>query len=578
MNIKTQIEKELQAVFKALGFDERFATINTSQVGDADYQCNACFQIAKMIGKAPYDVAVEIADVFKHDSKIVDAEPSKPGFVNFFIIERELERIANFVLKKNQLPLAPQDKQTIFFDYGGANIAKELHAGHLRSPVIGEALKRTHMAFGHKAISCTYLGDWGLQIGLVIAECEFGGIIRDGKFKREITLDLLNEIYPNASKRKDVDPTFKKRAEDITVKTQNLEQPYYGMWQELWRVSVNKIRENYLALGCTFDFYNGESHAEPYVDIIMKMLEPLSYIDKDCVMINVAEKGEHIPLPRKVGEPQRYENPFPPVILKKGNGGDLYSTSDVATIYYRYNNHKPDRFIYVTDFRQELHFRQVFRIAKKGNIVPENIQFTHVGYGAMTGSDGKPFKTRAGGTIKLDDIINLVTDASKKRLEESGRDTNQDTARKIGIAALKFADLSNNVRRDFMFDIDKFTSFEGRTGPYILYTIARINSIFEKAKVKPKTIKFDTTDLHVVAIVKKIIRLTDAYTATTQTLSLNSLTDATYELAGAFNNFYSNNQIIGSSKEKTYLALCLLVKQSLEIALNTLAIEVVESM
>ena len=568
MTIKQQIERDL-GMF-----------VSPSSVTGVDYQCNACFALAKQLGKKPLDVANEVASKFKSDVATVSV--SSPAFLNFTVKDEVLLRIKGVELQK-------QPKQKVFFDYGGANIAKELHVGHLRSPIVGEALKRVWEAFGHETVACTYLGDWGLQIGLVIAQCIDDKTVVNGKFVSEITLDLLNDIYPKASKRKDAEPQFKKNAEDITVRLQSLQEPYISLWREIRRVSVDKIRENYERLGCTFDFYNGESNAEPFVEVVLEGLKAagLTYVDKDCLMIDVREEGEHVPIPKKTpDEPQRFERPMPPVILKKGNGGDLYSTSDVATIYSRNKEHQPSEFVYVTDFRQEMHFTQVFRIVKKGGIVPKTTKMTHVGYGAMLGQDGKPFKTRAGGTIRLGEVIGLVTDAAKKRIEESGRGVDANVAEKVGLSALKFADLSNNVRRDYIFDIDKFTSFEGKTGPYMLYTVARINSVLEKSGLDTNgrwsiaPTQCEITD-EIRAIYMGVVRLGDAYVVAQQNYTLNGIVDAVYELAKAFNLFYASTNILKETNEETrnfYLGVCVLVRDSIGFALDTLAIETVEKM
>ncbi|MCL2755672.1 MAG: arginine--tRNA ligase [Firmicutes bacterium] len=580
MTIREQIEKDLSATFKKLKFDYSLAQLSPSSIAGTDYQCNASFQIAKSAGLNPFDVATKIATEFK--STIAKCEAVRPAFLNFYINDSALKDMAENVLSNGKISLAKQEKRTIMFDYGAPNIGKELHVGHLRSPIIGEALKRVFATFGHKTISDNYLGDWGTPLGLIMAELELQGKIKSGILQCEVTLDLLNEVYPMASKRKTEDEKFKKKAEDITAKMQNFEQPYYRLWQQIREVSVTRIRENYDKLNCTFDTYNGESYAQPYVKVVLDILKKagLVYVDKDCLMINVAEAGEHIPLPQKDGEPQRFEKPMPPVILQKGNGGDLYATSDVATIYYRYKDYKPDEYIYVVDERQSLHFTQLFRIVKKVNIVPVDTKLVHVGFGKILGQDGKPFKTRAGGTIRLEEIVNLVTDSAKKRLQENGKTNSIEVAEKIGLAALKFADLSNNVRKDYVFDIDKFTDFNGKTGPYLLYTVARINSILEKATTINSIItgEFDQTIRNIFI---NIIKISDAFTSATQNYTLNGIVDAVYNLAAEFNTFYGNTNILkeqDKDKQKFYLGICHLVKVCIEFTLDKLGIDTVQSM
>ena len=581
MTIIQQLEKDLVTAFDKLNFDKALAIIGPSGREGADYQCNACFSLAKSLGKKPLDLAEAIAKIFK--SKLATIEVSPPGFLNLILTDEALVKMGNGVLKSKALPLAPQEKRTVFFDYGGANVAKELHIGHLRSPIIGEALRRVFSAFGHKTISDVYLGDWGLQMGLVIAELEREEA--EGR-KHEITLDLLNVIYPRASKRKDTDATFRARAEDITKRLQDLEEPFFGIWKKMRKVSVDKIKENYEVLNCKFDYYNGESDAQKYVDIVLEHLKKLklAYVHNGSLIMDIAEEGEHVPIPKKSpDEPQRFERPMPPILLQKGNGGDLYATSDVATIWYRHKNHKPDEFIYIVDVRQDLHFRQVFRTVKKGQIVPETTKFVHVGYGTMNGADGRPFKTRAGGTIKLEEVFTMISEAAKRKLIESGRTSDEETARKIGLAALKFADLSNSVRRDYVFDLDKFTSFEGKTGPYLLYTVARINSILEKAEnMQTGTeILFPPNKLVGRDIFISVLRLADSFAGAMANYTLNGIVDSVYQLAQVFNNFYATTRILGEEDKQLreyYLSLCQLTKIAIEFALDKLGIDTVEKM
>jgi len=546
VNIKLQIEKDFGA------------PVSPSAVDICDYQCNAAFAIAKTEKRAPMDVAREIADKFK--SRIATAEAVAPGFVNFKVNEAALETAAQEVLKTGKLPLAKLPAQTVFFDYGGPNIAKELHVGHLRPHIIGEALKRVFQSLGARTIADSFLGDWGLQIGLVIAELEASS------GKPETTLEMLNEVYPRASARSKTDLAFKARAEEITLRLQQQQQPYYDLWKKIREVSVAKIRENAAALSCTHDTMRGESYAQQYIPEVLEILKQNgAYTSDNCLVMDVKEDTD--------------TGPMPPILLQKSNGGELYSTSDVATIYYRFRDYRPDEFIYVNDARQELHMRQVFRCAKRGNLVAPGTRLTHVSFGTMNGKDGKPFKTRAGGTIRFEDIINLVTEAAQKRLAENGKAENPGLAQKIGIAALKFADLSNHVRKDYIFDLEKFTSFEGKTGPYILYTIARIKSLLAKSKDEKQSgtvVSGITRNL-----VMKVIKLADCYPAAAANYTLNGIADSAFALAAEFNLFYACTKILAepdTRKRQGYLALCKIIKNALEFSMDTLAIDVVEEM
>jgi len=563
--IKEQIEK-------ILGMP-----VSTSNVDLCDYQCNAAFALAKEQKRNPMEVAEEISNRFnsgvadrsfchcerKRSNPTAVADACPPGFVNFKVTDSALETAANKILTTNHLPLATVKPRTIFFDYGGANVAKELHIGHLRPPIIGEALKRVFKALGHKTVSDTFLGDWGLQMGLVLAQLIDEGYTNEDKFIKPVTLDTFNELYPKASKRKNNDPAFYKRAEDITVHLQRKEQPFYKLWQHIHKISVAKIRGNYLTLSCTFDTYNGESDAQPYIEKVLDIAQKNGAMTSDgCLILDVKEPTD--------------TRPMPPIILKKSNDGDLYSTTDLATVFYRYRDHTPDEFVYVVDSRQELHLEQVFRSAHKIGIVPRTVKFKHVSLGTMNGSDGKPFKTRAGGVIKLEDVFDLVT---KKAYEKSSSPAAKKNAQAIGLAALKFADLSNNVRKDYVFDIDKFTSFEGKTGPYLLYTVARINSVLKnpisvsrsKICLSPPLQKGELWR----DIIMRIVKLADSYSTAASNYTLNGIIDAAYELAAAFNLFYANVKI---ADNPTALAIAKLVKTALLFALDTLAIEPVSEM
>lgn len=543
MNLKSTLEAQLQTIIP-------HATLSVSD--KADFQCNAAFALAKQQHTNPSVLATQIAEQWNAKFSHLATVTTAGGFLNFTISPAPLRQMADFVTQNHRLPLPKQKRKTIFLDYGGANIAKELHIGHLRSPIIGEALKRVFQAFGHKTIAGTYLGDWGLQMGLVIAS-----ILEQNIPVESVTLPMLGEIYPAASKRKDVDPEFYQRAADITAKLQNLEQPYYDIWQKLRALSVAQIHKNYQKLNCTFDLYDGESTYQASVKTVLDKLDQAKLLkpSNGALIVEVATPTDN--------------KPMPPIVLKKQNGGDLYATSDVAALYTRMQQYHPDQFIYITDARQSLHFEQVFRTVRLAGFVPDSTTLTHVSYGTINGADGKPFKTRAGGTIKLEDILQTVSQAT--------------TEFAVGLAAIKFADLINNVHKDYIFDLQKCTSFEGRTGPYLLYTVVRINSILQKAGT------FQTDFRHLEQyltpeirnILLNIVKLTDAYTVTLNTLSLNTLAEAIYNLANSFSVFYTAHNILGETdpaKKQLLLSVAQLTKTALEIGLDTLAIDTVTKM
>ena len=543
MNIKQRLEQALQTILPQ-------ATLSTSE--KADFQCNGAFALAKTQRVAPVQIATQIAEQWNAQfSALATASPAG-GFINFMITDQLLCQMAEFVVREQRLPLPQVPTRTIFLDYGGANIAKALHIGHLRSPIIGEALKRVFQAFGHHTIAGTYLGDWGLQMGLVIASMEEQGLTPE-----QVTLDMLGEIYPAASQRKNTDLAFYERAALITAKLQNFEEPYYGICQKLRKLSVSQIEKNYRRLNCTFDLYDGESTYQPSVPVVLEQLKTAGLLQasQGALIVEVATPDD--------------QKPMPPVVLKKQNGGNLYATSDVAAIYTRMQKYHPDQFVYITDARQALHFEQIFRLVRKAGFVAGNTVLTHVGYGTINGKDGKPFKTREGGTIKLEDILETVSQAT--------------TEFAVGLAAIKFADLINQVRKDYIFDLQKCISFEGKTGPYILYTIVRIKAIFNKVS----TFQPDFTNLTryqspaIRDILLKVLRLTEAYTVTLNTLSLNTLAEAIYNLANSFAIFYNAHNIINEQdpqKQQLLLSVAQLTRTALEFGLHTLAIDPVDKM
>jgi arginyl-tRNA synthetase len=551
-NIKQAIESKLSIILPG-------AVLSVSD--HADFACNACFAAAKQTGKSPVELAAAAAAEFNAKYAELAAAAAENGFINFTLTSKVLKQAAEFAVINNALPLPAVKQKTVFFDYGGANVAKELHVGHLRSPIIGEALKRVHEAFGHKTIADAYLGDWGLQMGLVIAE------ILDRKLNVEkVTTEMLSEIYPAASKRKNTDKEFYNRAAAITLSLQNLEEPYYSMWKVLRELSVTQIEKNYKTLNCTFNFYNGESTYQPYVADVLKALtaKKLLHESQGAMIVDVARTEDN--------------KPMPPIILSKSNGGDLYATSDVAALYARAKTYKPDRFIYITDARQTLHLEQVFRTVKMAGFVTAEIELVHIPYGTINGTDGKPFRTRDGGTIKLEDIFTAVANAAALKSPD------KKTAVKIGLAAIKFADLINNVRRDYIFDINKCVSFEGKTGPYVLYTIVRINSLLAKSGFNNRP-EFSNIDKYLTPTVRSIfvdiIKLTESYTAAINTLSLNTIADAVYNLANDFSVLYAEQNILNmpdKDKQTFLLSVAILTKTALTIGLNTLAIDTVERM
>lgn len=592
MNIKEEIYDTLKAAIEKAGVDaEKLSVVFSNRPELCDYQTNFAMLVAKTLNEKPIDLAQKIVKNLKK-SDFFEFSAVMPGFINIKLTNACLSQIANEILKDKDLGVEKVAKsRMILFDYGGANVAKELHVGHLRSPIVGEALKRLHITLGDKVVSDMHLGDYGLQMGLTVLQLKIDGFLDDffeknANFEqislKNVTLDVLNDEYPKASKRKDVDEEFKKEADKFTLYIQRKKEPYYTIYKKIRELSVEEIIKNYNLLNCQFDLCLGESDAEPFIEEATQIFvdKGLARESEGALVVDVAKEGEHIPIPKKSeDEPQRYKNPMPPAIIKKYNGGDLYATTDIATVLMRNRTYKPDEIIYVTDNRQGLHFEQVFRCCKLAGISPEEQKLTHVSFGTMNGLDGKPFKTRAGGVVRLKEVVGLLIDKAEKKLADNGIAGNHELARRIGVGAMKFGDLSNLVAKDYVFDIDKFLAFDGKTGPYIQYTIARINSILAKANFKSGKIELSSADER--NIVLAILKLNSAYRICYDTHSLNSLCLATFDLASAFSTLYNNHKILSETNAKrkeSLLALCTLVKACLEKALWTLGIDSVEKM
>ena len=588
MDLRTKLYDKMRSTLKKLDLPLENLSISFSSLPEVcDFQTNYALITAKKLGKNPIALAEEIVEAIGNPSYT-----ALKGFINIKVTEKALSKFANDVITDEDLGLEKVAlPRKLLIDYGGANVAKELHVGHLRSPIIGEALKRLHRLLGDTVYADTHLGDWGMQMGLTVLQLKEDGYLDD--FFRQsdnyeniplknITLDTLNDEYPKASKRKDVDEHFKKLADDYTLFIQQKREPYYTIYRKIRAMSVEEIKKNYALLNTSFDFWFGESDAEDYIDGVVKLFvdKKLARVSEGALVVNIAREGEHIPIPKKnENEEQRYKNPMPPAILKKYNGGYLYISTEIATIAMRNKMDKYDELIYLTDNRQGKHFEQAFRCAKLAGISPEEQKLTHISFGTMNGKDGKPFKTRSGETIRLKDVVNLLIDKASEKLKANGIENDRELARKIGVGAMKFGDLSNIISKDYVFDIDKFLSFDGKTGPYIQYTIARINSILQKAQEDGGKICVENEEER--AIVLSFQKLNSSYKICYDEYSLNLLCSSAFDLAKAFSTYYNNHKILtekNAEKRKSMLSICMLVKRALSIALDTLGIDVVEKM
>ena len=569
------------------GYNDKLSVTFSNMPKLCDFQCNDCFSLAKKYGKNPFDIA---EDIVKNIENNEDFEFSavRPAFINIKLTDKKLSQIGNEFLKDERGGVPKHEhRQKVIMDYGGANVAKALHVGHLRSPIIGESLKRLYKFLGDEVIADVHLGDWGLQMGLTELQLYLDGKLDyyfEGKGKEPvITLDMLNEAYPKASARKNIDEQFKAQADEWTLKIQNKEEPYYTVYKIIKEVSVTEIKKHYSELGAEFDLWYGESDAQDYIDKAIKIIEDkgLTRVSDGALVVDVAVEGENIPIPKtSEDEVQRYKNPMPPAIIKKYNGGVLYATTDIATILMRNEMFGyPDRIEYIVDLRQKNHFVQVFRVCKMAGISPKSQQLLHIGYGTMNGKDGKPFKTRSGDTIKLEDIIDMLVDKASEKLKSNGVEFDRDLALKIGVSAMKFGDLINNVDKDYVFDLDKFMSFEGKTGPYLQYTAVRINSILAKTGEAKGEFYVDNDEER--EIIRNILKLNSAYEICYNNKTLSPLCLAIYNLASAFSTFYNNHNVVNEKDEKkkqSFIALLMLVKNKLAQALNVLAIEIPQKM
>ena len=588
------ISEELKQAFTACGYAEKYGQAAVSNRPDlCQYQCNGAMAAAKEYKKAPIMIAQEVVAALDK-KKFSEVTAIAPGFINIKVCPYYLTLYLEDMAKAEKYGYEEQGRgEKIIVDYGGPNVAKPLHIGHLRSAVIGESIKRICRFAGNEVIGDVHLGDWGLQMGLIIEElkerkpelCYFNESFT-GEYPAEapFTISELEEIYPCASGKSKVDEEFKERAHTATAKLQEGYAPYIALWKHILRVSVEDLKRNYENLDVSFDLWLGESDAQPYIPAMIDDMVEKGYARESmgALVVDIAEETD--------------TKELPPCIVRKSDGAALYETTDLATIIQREKDYGPDRYIYVVDKRQELHFVQVFRAAKKCGLVSADKELTFLGFGTVNGKDGKPFKTRDGGVMRLENLISGVNEEVFNKVM-SGREMPEDEARAIaktvGLAALKYADLSNQIAKDYIFDIDRFTSFEGNTGPYILYTMVRIKSILTKYAemagaadgviAHPYSGESETreygaaeTDLMLIAA-----KFNDVVVKTYEEMAPHKLCQYIYEMANAFNSFYHNNKIMGEEdrkKQSEWIALITLVLKLLETCIDLLGFEAPERM
>lgn len=584
MSITKILTDKLSAAFAECGYSAELGTVVTSDRPDlCQFQCNGAFAGAKLYHKAPRMIAADAAAKLEGDADLEKVEVVGAGFINITVSDEFLLGYVKQALADENLGIPQAEKpETVVLDYGGPNVAKPLHIGHLRSAVIGEALKRLVRATGRKTISDVHLGDWGLQMGLVMAELQerhpdWACFAEDFDAENFAGVDLdaesLNVIYPFASAKSKENDDFKQKARAVTAKLQKGDPGYTALWREIIRISVADMKKNYENLNVDFDYWYGESDAEKYVPELLDVLNEkgLLHESQGAMVVDVAEESDKITIP--------------PVIIKKSDNSNIYATTDLATLIQREHDFKPDQIWYIVDARQGLHFTQVFRCAKKAGIVPEEVTLAHIGYGTMNGADGKPYKTREGGVMRLADFYNTVYEAALERVSASNfsKDADrEDIARKITVATIKFGDLVNYCMKDYVFDMDKFMAPDGKTGSFLLYTIARINSILKKAEGAGE--QFDSSAVYTDSerdLLLKISLSGEAFALAYREKAPSVICENAYQLASAFSKFYHDNHILteeDTDKKRAWLNICAAVRTVLEKHLDVLGIEPVEMM
>ena len=581
------IGEELANGFVQAGYDASYGKVTISNRPDlCEYQCNGAMAGAKTYKKAPFMIAEDVAGRIKDRPCFEEVSVVKPGFIN---LKLNKEYIADYLNKMGEDPalgLDPvENPKMILVDYGGPNVAKPLHVGHLRSAIIGESIKRIARKMGHKVLGDIHLGDWGYQMGLIITELKkrqpqlpYFQEDFQGEYPEEapFTIGELEEIYPTASQKAKEDEAYREEALHATYLLQNGHRGYRAVWNHIMAVSVSDLKKNYEKLHVEFDLWKGESDAQAYIPDMIERLKAEGYAHEDqgALVIDVQEESD--------------TKEVPPCMIQKSDGASLYGTTDLATLVQREEDYHPDQVIYLADKRQDLHFLQVFRAAKKTGIVPQETELVFLGFGTMNGKDGKPFKTREGGVMRLENLIAEINGEMMKKIMDNRTVEEEDarkTAETVGLAAIKYGDLSNQAAKDYIFDVDRFTSFEGNTGPYILYTIVRIKSILNKYREEGNaldglTILPADSDCE-KALMLETVKYNEVLEAASEELAPHKICAYIYDLANAFNRFYHETKILTEEQEEkkqSYLGLLKLVKEVLEACIDVLAFEAPERM
>ena len=578
---------ETEAAFEKAGYDRELAKVTLSNRPDlCEYQCNGALAGAKKYKKAPFMIAEDVAANLAGSTYFESVDVVKPGFINLKLSKESVASYLNGMKAEEKLGVENEETpKTIMIDYGGPNVAKPLHVGHLRSAIIGESVKRILRYKGNQVIGDIHLGDWGYQMGLIITELKkrqpnlpYFDESYEGEYPAEapFTISELEEIYPTASAYAKEHEDYREEALQATYLLQNGNRGYRAVWDHIMNVSVTDLKKNYENLNVEFDLWKGESDAQKYIPDMVQMLkdEGYAHYDEGALVVDVQEEDDN--------------KEVPPCMILKSDGAALYDTTDLATLVEREQDYHPDEVIYVVDKRQELHFTQVFRCAKKTGIVPEETGLKFLGFGTMNGKDGKPFKTREGGVMRLENLIREIDEEMYKKIMDN-RTVEAEEARRtsqiVGLAAIKYGDLSNQASKDYIFDVDRFTSFEGNTGPYILYTIVRIKSILNKYQenggsldgltIRPAENEYEK------ALMLQVLKFNDVFGAVYEETAPHKLCAYIYELANEFNKFYHETKILSEEDEEKkagYIALLVLTRRVLETCIDLLGFEAPERM
>ena len=581
------ITEELAEAFQAAGYDKEYAKVTLSNRPDlCEYQCNGAMAGAKAYRKAPVMIANDVAAGLEGSRCLGEVNVVNPGVINLKLNREYVAEYLNQMCADENMGLkTAEEPRTIVVDYGGPNVAKPLHVGHLRSAIIGEGIKRLARKMGHKVLGDIHLGDWGYQMGLIITELKerkpdlpyfdegFGG---EYPAEAPFTIGELEEIYPTASGKAKDDEEYRREALKATYLLQNGHKGYMAVWRHIMNISVEDLKKNYASLNVHFDLWKGEADAQAYIPDMIDRLkkEGYAHIDEGALVIDVQEETD--------------TKEIPPCMIQKSDGASLYGTTDLATLIQREQDYQPDQIIYVADKRQDLHFLQVFRAARKTGIVPEGTDLAFLGFGTMNGKDGKPFKTREGGVMRLENLIAEIEDEMRRKIAENrtvAEDEADETAKIVGMSAIKYGDLSNQASKDYVFDVDRFTSFEGNTGPYILYTIVRIKSILNKYQadgngLEGLAIRCAQNDSE-KALMLEILKYNDVMETAFEELALHKICAYIYDLANVFNRFYHETKILAEedeTKQKGYIALLILTRRVLEACIDVLGFTAPERM